>query len=248
MMIKKIVSALILGSLLFVGSLFTSVGEFNEGQAATQVRQAEVTSGVNFRSAPSLDSRVLGVIPRGTRIEVLEVVNQYWVKARYSNRTGYVSIRFLREVNGQSNSSNSNTGNTSHSVQAGQNVADRIMTTARQHLGTPYRLGAATGQTHVFDCSSFTQYVFRQHGIDLPRNSRQQSQVSGQTIRSTSQLQKGDLIFFKTGNRSDGAIDHVAIYMGNGQIIHAVPNGGVRIDQLRGFWLNSAQFAKRVIR
>lgn len=249
-MIKKLVTILTLGSLLTVGSMFVSLGELNEGQAATPVKYAEVTSGVNFRTAPSLNSSVLGVIPRGTKIEVLEVVNQYWVKVSYRDYTGYVSIRYLREVTGQDTekANTSNNSGSSNDTQAGQTdqTADQIIATAMKYLGTPYLYGASSGQTSTFDCSSFTQYVYNQHGIQLPRNSRQQSQV-GQTIQSKSDLQKGDLIFFKTGNRSDGAIDHVAIYMGDGKIIHAIPNGGVQIDQLSGFWLNTAVYAKRVL-
>lgn len=234
---KKIVISVSAGCLLAFGA-FTAVDSITEQTVdASSIRKAEATSGVNFRTAPSTSSRVLGVIPRGTTIDVLEVTNSNWVKARVQGTTGYVSTKFLREVSSA----------TSSSVQATSNVADRILATAQRQLGTPYQFGASTGQTRTFDCSSFTQYVFGQNGISLPRNSRQQSTV-GQTITSRSQLQKGDLIFFRTGNRSDGAIDHVAIYAGNGRIVHAVPSRGVVVDNLSGFWLNTAVHAKRVIR
>src|SRR5690606_31121761 len=102
-------------------------------------------------------------------------------------------------------------------------LADRIVQTGLKYLGTPYYFGARSGDTRRFDCSSFTQYVYYVNGIQLPRTSRQQAKV-GQYVPS-SQLQKADLVFFST--KRNGRIDHVAIYMGNNQLLHALPKPGV---------------------
>jgi murein DD-endopeptidase / murein LD-carboxypeptidase len=119
-------------------------------------------------------------------------------------------------------------------------VADNVITTAKQYMGTPYQYGAKAGNTSSFDCSSFTQYVFKQNGISIPRDSRQQSQAG--TYVSRDQLQPGDLVFFYS------PIHHVAIYIGNGQIIHTYGKGGVTISNLNsGWWSSHYTTARRVI-
>ncbi|WP_333474274.1 C40 family peptidase [Paenibacillus gyeongsangnamensis] len=124
-------------------------------------------------------------------------------------------------------------------------VADNVIATGKRFLGVPYRFGAASGRTDLFDCSSFTQYVFKQNGINLPRNSRQQSTVG--TPVAKDQLQPGDLIFSDTNH--DGIINHVSIYMGNNQVIHTYRVGiGVTISNFAGSaWDRGFVTARRVI-
>ncbi|WP_246333867.1 C40 family peptidase [Thermoactinomyces mirandus] len=124
-------------------------------------------------------------------------------------------------------------------------LADKIIATGEKYLGTPYEFGAKSGQTNTFDCSSFVQHVYKENGIDLPRNSRQQSQV-GQTV-SKSEIQKGDLLFFELRS-NPGRIGHVGIYAGNNKILHTWGPGGVRYDDLSDGWLKEGFVkAKRVI-
>lgn len=124
-------------------------------------------------------------------------------------------------------------------------VADGVIATGKQFLGVPYQFGASSGRTDAFDCSSFTQYVFKQNGIDLPRSSREQSQV-GKPV-SKDQLQPGDLVFSDTNH--DGVINHVSIYIGNGQLLHTYRVGiGVTISDFAGSaWDKSFVSARRVI-
>ncbi|MET3849140.1 C40 family peptidase [Paenibacillus sp. OAE614] len=124
-------------------------------------------------------------------------------------------------------------------------IADSVIKTGKQFLGVRYQFGAPTGRTNEFDCSSFTQYIFKQNGINLPRSSRQQSQVG--TPVSKDQLQPGDLVFSDT-NR-DGVINHVSIYMGNGQLLHTYRVGiGVTISNFAGSaWDRTFVSARRVI-
>ncbi|MFS8580352.1 MAG: NlpC/P60 family protein, partial [Novibacillus thermophilus] len=123
-------------------------------------------------------------------------------------------------------------------------VADKIIKTGEKYLGTPYKYGAPYGQTNTFDCSSFTKTVFAENGITLPRSSRQQAQVG--TPVSKNNLQKGDLIFTSTSYSSN--ISHVAIYAGNGKVLHTYGPGGVRYDTFKGSWLDRAFItARRVI-
>lgn len=148
-------------------------------------------------------------------------------------------------TNDQNSSENSNGQSNTGGNQESSALADKIIATGEKYLGTPYQYGAKSGQTSTFDCSSFTQHVFKQNGIDLPRNSRQQSTV-GTTV-SKSQLKKGDLLFF-TAKSSGGKIGHVGIYAGDNKILHTWGPGGVRYDSLSTGWLQDGFVtAKRVI-
>jgi len=97
----------------------------------------------------------------------------------------------------------------------------KIENLAKSFLGTPYVWGA-TGP-NKFDCSGFTQWVYRDAGINIPRVSRDQARV-GQFI-SYNQLQKGDMIFFDTHKKRTGRVSHVGIYLGSGNFIHASSAG-----------------------
>lgn len=124
-------------------------------------------------------------------------------------------------------------------------IADKIIQSGEKYLGTPYKYGAPYGQTNTFDCSSFTKTVFAENGITLPRSTRQQVKVG--TPVSRNELQKGDLIFTRTSYSND--VSHVAIYAGNGKVLHTYGPGGVRYDKLDGSWLDRAYItARRVIK
>jgi len=92
---------------------------------------------------------------------------------------------------------------------------------AKSFLGTPYVWGA-TGP-NKFDCSGFTQWVYRDSGINIPRVSKDQARV-GQFI-SYNNLQRGDMIFFDTKKKRTGKVCHVGIYLGSGNFIHASSAG-----------------------
>jgi len=100
-------------------------------------------------------------------------------------------------------------------------TVQKIENRAKSFLGTPYVWGA-TGP-NKFDCSGFTQWVYRDAGINIPRVSRDQARV-GQFV-SFNQLQKGDMIFFDTHKKRTGQVSHVGIYLGGGNFIHASSAG-----------------------
>lgn len=133
--------------------------------------------------------------------------------------------------------------NTVHAATSGS--ASSVIATGKQYLGVPYEFGAKSGITSAFDCSSFTQYVFKKNGISLPRTSRQQAQA-GEYV-SKANLQAGDLIFSDT-NR-DGVINHVSIYMGDNKLLHTYSkNVGVTISTFKGStWDKTYVTARRVL-
>lgn len=126
--------------------------------------------------------------------------------------------------------------------------ASSIIRTARKYLGRPYVFGATTGNTRVFDCSSLTEYVYELNGINLPRVARAQAR-RGYSV-SASNLRRGDLLFFNWPGRfrSNHIVGHVAIYIGNGSVIHATPSEGVHIANVArsSYWRSNYLGAKRV--
>ncbi len=102
---------------------------------------------------------------------------------------------------------------------------NQIVNFALQYVGNPYVWGG-TSLTRGADCSGFVQSVLKNYGISLPRTSREQAKV-GRAINS-SEMRPGDLIFYAN---SSGTINHVAMYIGNGQIVHAASRrSGIRIS------------------
>lgn len=119
-------------------------------------------------------------------------------------------------------------------------TSSEIEATAKSYLGTPYVWAGTTPSG--FDCSGYTQYVFKQHGINLPRTAAEQFNVG--TSVSKGNLQKGDLVFFETYKKGPS---HVGIYLGNGQFINS-NNSGVSISSINSsYWSSRYLGAKRVL-
>ena len=94
---------------------------------------------------------------------------------------------------------------------------DEILETAKEYLGVKY-IWAANGPS-AFDCSGYTKYVFKKNGITIPRYSGHQANVGIKV--SFNELQEGDLVFFDTAKGFHKKVNHVGIYIGNNQFIHA---------------------------
>jgi cell wall-associated NlpC family hydrolase len=94
----------------------------------------------------------------------------------------------------------------------------KMIKLAKNKLGRKYVWGAV-GQKNTFDCSGLTKYVCKKNGITIPRRAIQQSKYGKYISRKN--LKPGDLIFFDTSKRRKGYVNHVGIYIGNNQFIHA---------------------------
>jgi peptidoglycan DL-endopeptidase CwlO len=127
-------------------------------------------------------------------------------------------------------------------------VAARVLQTADQYVGVPYTWGGNTPGSG-FDCSGFTKYVFAKQGISLPRTAREQARVGQGVALDFGELLPGDLLMFA---EPDEAISHVAIYVGDGRIIHSSSAlGGVNyldLDGDRGAWYVQSLVAVRRLR
>jgi cell wall-associated NlpC family hydrolase len=115
------------------------------------------------------------------------------------------------------------------SVVANSAAAQIAVDTALAQVGDPYVWGA--GGPNSFDCSGLTQYAYAAAGISLPHSSRMQGQMGASVSRD--QLQPGDLLFYYSPT------SHVAMYIGNGQMVHASTSGKpvmvVGFDSMGGF-------------
>ncbi|ATF13380.1 C40 family peptidase [Brevibacillus sp. HB1.2] len=142
-------------------------------------------------------------------------------------------------VSNQNKQSDSNTASSS-------DIADQVISEGLKYKGVPYKFGSSKKTTRTFDCSSFTQRVFKEVGVSLPRDSRQQSKV-GQKV-SKNQLQKGDLVFFRSYGSSSSRITHVAIYAGDNKLLHTYGKPGVTTTKFKGTsWEKRFELGRRVI-
>jgi len=127
------------------------------------------------------------------------------------------------------------------SSQAKAASPDDVASYSKKFLGVPYRFGGTTPSG--FDCSGYIQYVFNHFGISLPRTSAEQINVG--TAVSKSDLQPGDLVFFK--NTYKPGISHTGIYLGNHKVISA-ENEGVAISDINTnpYWAPRYAGARRL--
>ncbi len=111
----------------------------------------------------------------------------------------------------------------------GEKIAS-LVELAQSLLGAPYKYGATPEEApQVFDCSSFTQYLYKKIGVELPRSSILQA-TQGDEVNNKNELRPGDLLFFRaaSGHYNDRLfpnqavyIGHVALYLGENKIIYA---------------------------
>lgn len=190
---------------------------------AQEVRQtvATVTTTTLYvREEPNTDSTIITMMPLGEELEVIETLDG-WVKINVDSDEGYVSSDYV-DISVELAKAQTMT-----EVRYGQGVSDvrvSLVSYATQFVGNPYVWGG-TSLTRGADCSGFVLSVFANYGISLPHSSVAQANC-GRKI-SASEAQPGDLFFYGNGSR----INHVAIYIGNGQVVHASsPKSGIKIS------------------
>jgi len=125
------------------------------------------------------------------------------------------------------------TNNTLADTTINNKKLEELISLAKSKIGSSY-VYAAKGPDH-FDCSGFVYYLYGQSGIDIPRTSLNQSKSGEQLTRE--EIQRGDILFFDTGNR--GHVNHSGVYLGEGKFIHSSSGKahGVTISNLdHGFY------------
>lgn len=187
-------------------------------QTIATVKEGTVTLFV--REDATTDSEVVTMVPDGEELEVLEMLDG-WARVAVDNDEGYVCTDYV-EISTQLPKAQTLT-----ELQYGQGVSDvrvDLVQYALQFVGNPYVWGG-TSLTNGADCSGFVLSVFANYGISLPHHSG--SQAGCGTKISSSEARPGDLFFYGNGS----TINHVAIYIGNGQVVHASsPSSGIKIS------------------
>jgi cell wall-associated NlpC family hydrolase len=131
------------------------------------------------------------------------------------------------------------------------NKAAGMLAFAKKRLGIKYEFGTeAYKKSGNFDCSSFTQYVYANYGVTLPRVAGQQAEQG--TFVARDKLRVGDLLFFYVPGRykSNKVVGHVGLYMGDGNMIHSspMPKDGVQITSINNtYWKDTFLYSKRYI-
>lgn len=180
------------------------------------------TEVLRVREEPNVECPVITTVPYGEELEVRSVLDG-WVEIDLDGEAAYVAAEFVTVAERLP------TAITMSELLYGEGVSDvrvDICQYAKQFVGNPYVWGG-TSLTRGADCSGFVLSLYAKYGITLPHSSSAQANC-GRRV-ALSQMQPGDLVFYTKG----GSINHVAMYIGNGQVIHASsPSTGIRISSV----------------
>lgn len=178
--------------------------------------------GLRVREEASMDGAVLTQVLENEELDYIETVGE-WVKVSVDDEEAYVFGEYVTLEETLA------TAVTMTELRYGQGVSDLrvdIAEFAKQYVGNPYKWGG-TSLTKGADCSGFVLAVYKNFGIKLSHSARAQAK-EGKKI-SHSELQPGDLIFYAN---SSGTINHVAMYIGGGKVVHASsPKTGIKISK-----------------
>ena len=226
---------------------YQSVEGYMSGEYLDVATKADVTIGyglvqadgstLNVRSGAGTDYDKVATLSDGAVVTIVGVDNGWYKITTSGGTTGYVSSDYMVTCKDSAGSRGDGTA-----VAASSGLGQQVVDYAKQYLGTPYVYGG--NGPNSFDCSGYTSYVYRHFGYTLNRTAS--GQLSNGTSVSKSELQPGDLVFFKYNTSK--AASHVGIYIGDGQFIHASTNTyTVKIDNLTsGHYANVYVGARRL--
>ncbi|AHV99066.1 C40 family peptidase [Paenibacillus sabinae] len=264
---KQLVAALFLST-----AFYASSGEFgvqtaraSEVLSTSSAQTAVIQSTVRLRTAPSVSSGVLSYLKEGETVTVLEKTNAYFYKVRTADgEIGYCSSqgRYISLTGAGAAPQPSPVAPAP--VPAASGAIEAVIAKGMAYLGTPYEFGSSRSDTSTFDCSDFIRQIYLEGmNIKLPADSRQQGdwvKQNSSAVTDISDLKRGDLMFFMSYRGSSPAayagidksaqrITHVALYLGDGQILHtySVSSGGVRVDKLSASWTSRFLFGGSVV-
>lgn len=190
-----------------------------------------------------IDGKTYTVTDRGGKINVVNGVYHIDILMSNAKECDKFGVKHGYIIIGDGTGYKKGSGNTPNKNLPLNEKQKKLVAVAKTKLGCRYVWAAPSGSETIFDCSSFTQWVYKKAlGINLQRTSNIQGE-QGKKITSTSQLQVGDLVYFNTKS-TDRAnrITHVTMYIGNGQIIHAsYSRGKIVIVDLKSYMNSSSK-------
>ena len=230
----------------YVSSEYILTGQAAKDEALQEAKLMAIvsTDRLNARTEPTTDAPIWTQISNSERYNVLSQQDG-WVEIELDTTSAYVATEYvdvryalneaieftpMEESSGSSGgkgSSGTGSSGSKGGSSSGTTSSKRtqIANYATQFLGNPYVWGG-TSLTNGADCSGFTMAVMSHFGVSLPHHSGSQASC-GRAI-SSSEKRPGDLIFYTD---SSGTINHVALYIGNGQVVHASnPSSGIKIS------------------
>ena len=226
------------GTIGWVSGSYLTTGVVNQPSTDNSTSQTSYkatvnTDSLNVRAGAGTSYSIITKLSRGTVVDVLESASNGWKKIKTSNGTiGWVSGSYLAN------------GVVEQPSTPSTNKVQAVIDLAHKQLGKPYVWGAEGPNS--FDCSGLIYYVYKNAAsITLPRTSS--AQYSAGVAVSRSNLKAGDLIFSSTDGT--GNITHVAIYVGDGQMIHA-PRTGKNVEKVsinKSYWNKAYVGARRVL-
>ncbi len=203
--------------------LYTGDAAIARGKEVASMIAIVNTQTLKVRGEPNTNSTVLTLIPQDEELEVVEVMDNGWIKFLLDDEEAFVSGDY---VNVEERLEKAVTLTELLYGQGVSNVRVDLVQFAKQFVGNPYVWGG-TSLTKGADCSGFTMSIFSKYGVSLPHHAASQAQMG--TKINLSEAQPGDLVFYA----KNGRINHVAIYIGNGQVIHASsPKTGIKISSV----------------
>lgn len=181
---------------------------------------------VNIRKSASQTAEKIMSLNQNTEVTIIGEEAE-WYKIKVKNKEGYVLKSLLSDVKIEVTNRELEEPRKEEEVEKTDVAVDgttggKIASYAMQFLGCKYVYGATGPNT--FDCSGFTQYVYKNFGYNLTRTAS--SQANEETKVSKDSLQPGDLIIFY--NNSLSGIGHVGLYIGGGRFIHASSYSGLK--------------------
>jgi len=194
---------------------------------------------LNLRTGAGTGFQKLASIPGATIVPISGICDG-WYKVAYAGMTGYVSSDYVLLV--KDTAGNRADGN-GIAISATNNLGGEVVASAKQYLGCPYVYGG--NGPNKFDCSGFTKYIFAKFGYTLNRTAT--NQLSNGAAVSRSELQPGDLVFFKY--KTSKPVSHVGIYVGGGKFIHASSTGHTVCisDMSSGHYYNVYVCGRRIV-
>lgn len=196
----------------YVSKQYLVTGDEAEAIAEQEIKTVATvnTETLNVRAEKSTEAAVLSQVGNSEAFTVNSVADG-WVEISVDDSVGYISQDYVTLAQALP------TAKTIEQVKYGDGVSDvraSVVSYALQFVGNRYVWGGTSLEKGI-DCSGFTMRILGKYGISLPHSSR--AQPSYGTKISASEAKPGDLFFYGSGR----SISHVAIYIGNGQIVHA---------------------------